>query len=273
MRVNITGIGIWTRGIRSWEEFLEVSKGTRGNADRSFETPSPDLIPARERRRAPLIVKLGVETLTQACTMAGLAQDAASSVFTSTLGDIGISDYICSTLTGENKLLSPTKFHNSVHNAPSGYWSISAGNQQPGSYVGGFLYSFPVALLEAVTMVVTEHEPVAVVATDVAHTNPFSDICQITESASIALMLEPDHTCSGWPAGFEVSRRNESRQAERWPAATPAAIQQLGESSPVARALAVLSVLASGDMRNITLPIDDHNCLHLAVEAPVENQA
>jgi len=52
-------------------------------------------------------------------------------------------------LAGENKALSPTKFHNSVHNAAAGYWTISTGCMQAANSVAGFDNSVSLTLLEA----------------------------------------------------------------------------------------------------------------------------
>ena len=52
-------------------------------------------------------------------------------MFASTYGDLAITDYMCSTLAKAPMTLSPTRFHNSVHNAAAGYWSIATACRQP----------------------------------------------------------------------------------------------------------------------------------------------
>ena len=46
-------------------------------------------------------------------------------VFTSSSGDGDNVHEICETLAAADRQVSPTRFHNSVHNAPAGYWSIA----------------------------------------------------------------------------------------------------------------------------------------------------
>ena len=45
--------------------------------------------------------------------------------------------------------VSPTRFHNSVHNAAAGYWTIGAGAMQPATAISAFDASFAQGLLEA----------------------------------------------------------------------------------------------------------------------------
>ncbi|MET0042628.1 MAG: beta-ketoacyl synthase chain length factor, partial [Candidatus Thiodiazotropha sp. 6PLUC3] len=59
------------------------------------------------------------------------------SVFSSSEGDLDIIDQICLALSQEDRPVSPTQFHNSVHNAPAGYWSIGSGSHQGSTSLGG----------------------------------------------------------------------------------------------------------------------------------------
>ena len=84
------------------------------------------LAPA-ERRRAPDTVALALEVAAAAVAASGRDAAELPCVFASAHGDLGINDYMCSTLASDPKLLSPIKFHNSVHNAAVGYWTIGTG--------------------------------------------------------------------------------------------------------------------------------------------------
>ena len=46
-----------------------------------------------------------------------------------------------------NGTISPTQFHNSVHNAAAGYWHIAAGSAAPSLSVGGHDGAFAAGLL------------------------------------------------------------------------------------------------------------------------------
>ncbi len=127
MRVSIAGIGAWGAGFSDWDELIALLDGASLAEDATVARPAPACIPPRERRRAPLSVKLAVAVAEQACDRAGVAPADTVAVFASGMGDMDITDYMCRTLASDTPLVSPTKFHNSVHNAPVGYWTISQG--------------------------------------------------------------------------------------------------------------------------------------------------
>ncbi len=192
MRFFITGVGLWARGLTSFAAFKNAADcGFSGIEDAAFEQPRPSCIPARERRRAGLLINLAVEVAHQACEQAGVDKAVASSVFSSSMGDTIITDYICRKLAGKERLLSPAKFTSSVHNAASGYWAISAGCRAPSTFVGGFdANSFGVGLLEAVSQAVGSGGPVLFVAYDVETSPPFADVREIGETLGVGLVIE-----------------------------------------------------------------------------------
>ncbi len=71
-----------------------------------------------------------------------LRAGATRSVFASANGDGAVVTAIVAALSGADPLVSPTQFHNSVHNAPAGYWSIGARSTRPTSSLGAHDASF-----------------------------------------------------------------------------------------------------------------------------------
>ena len=190
MIVQLAGIGIWTKGLTHFSTLLNDT-GIDPHAE--YMVPAPATIPARERRRAGHFISLAVEVAHQACDMAEVDKTTIPSVFASALGDTDISDYMCRKLTQPEKLLSPTQFHNSVHNAASGYWSISAQNRAPSTFVSGFDRSFGAGLLEAASQVVAFDAPVLMVGYDLATSSPFHEMLPIDAAMGVALVLMPEH--------------------------------------------------------------------------------
>ncbi len=192
MIVQLAGIGIWTKGLTHFSTLLNGS-GIDPHAE--YTIPAPASIPARERRRAGHFISLAVEVAHQACDMAAVDKTTIPSVFASALGDTDISDYMCRKLAQPEKLLSPTQFHNSVHNAASGYWSISAQNRAPSTFVSGFDRSFGAGLLEAASQIVAFEAPVLLVGYDIATSSPFHEMLPIDAAMGVALVLVPEqHT-------------------------------------------------------------------------------
>ena len=192
MNIEFIGAGIWAPGLHSYSDFVAAMDNNFSVLESSvFENPKPSAIPAKERRRSGLIINLAVEVAHQACAHAKIDPSTTPSVFTSAIGDTQVTDYMCHKLTQVEKMLSPTKFHNSVHNAPSGYWSISADNRAPSTFVSSFLESFGASLLEAASQADTYQHPILLVSYDIHNTPPFHDIAAVTNSMGIAFVIQP----------------------------------------------------------------------------------
>jgi beta-ketoacyl synthase-like protein len=107
------------------------------------------LLPAALRRRTGLTTKMAVTAAAQACTQAQVDTTDLASVFASVGGEIQVTDALCRTLPDMDALLSPTQFHNSVHNTTAGYWSILNHCQAPTTAIAAGDDTFAMGLLEA----------------------------------------------------------------------------------------------------------------------------
>jgi len=256
MKIGIEGIGLWGQGLTGWPEFQAgLDNGFAQQVDKP-PAPTPAGIPARERRRAPLSVKLAIECINQAASMAGLPEQDMCSVFASAMGDSHITDYVCKTLADNNRALSPTKFHNSVNNAASGYWSISTGNRLPSSFISGFRNSFPVALLEAAALAISEDRPTALAIYDVAFGNPLFDICPSGEDFAAAFVLTPTPDSARWILELEVEQF--ATDAPKSP--TPF-VQERMHKNPSASALTLCEMLGRAKPDSISWPLGTRTSL------------
>ncbi len=145
---TIEGIGYWGNGLPSWDAAREHVRSGALPQDPSTR-PSPQLLAPNERRRAPETVAVALEVALAACTAAGRDPKTMPSVFASTHGDLAITDYMCTTLAESPHAISPTRFHNSVHNAAAGYWTIGAGCMQATTALSASDATFAEGLLEA----------------------------------------------------------------------------------------------------------------------------
>lgn len=244
LRVAITGVGLWTRGLTSFAEFGAARSLGFADLDASeFQVPRPASLPARERRRAGLMISLGVEVAHQACEVAGVPKDAVPSVFASALGDTAVTEYMCRRLAQPAKVLSPTRFHNSVHNAASGYWTISARNRSPSTFVGAFLESFGAGLLETASQSVAARGPVLFVACDIATKPPLTAVADVRQTLGAAFVLEP----AGVVARDRPCLRAEIRFRTGGLRTTPppAGLDWLGQANPMGCALTLADRLAA----------------------------
>lgn len=188
LSATIEGIGYWSRGLPSWEAARDyVRDGTLPEA--VPPRPSPQLLAPNERRRAPETVAVALEVALAACAAAGREPATLPSVFASAHGDLAITDYMCATLAVEPATISPTRFHNSVHNAAAGYWTIGAGCMQAATAISAFDTSFAQGLIEALTQLGDGSEAVLLVAYDSEAVGPLASVSRSAGLLGGALVL------------------------------------------------------------------------------------
>lgn len=186
---DVLGAGVSAPGLPDWAALEAAFSGQGPEAERS--APPSGLLSARERRRAPAAVKLSFAAAEEACAMAGLQPAEPIAIFSSGMGDLDITDYMCRTLTDRPELLSPTRFHNSVHNAASGYWSIGAGATGDVTAISGWRDSATVGLVDAVSRLSKDSDQaiLLVVYDDIAH-EAMRDLWPSEQSFCGALILQ-----------------------------------------------------------------------------------
>jgi Beta-ketoacyl synthase, N-terminal domain len=193
LRVHVDGVGLWAA---HWLHFDALRAQLAGRAIPPAEhaRPAAERLPANERRRAPESVLLAIEVAGQAIDMSGADQTQLACVFASAHGDHVITDYMCTTLARAPTELSPTRFHNSVHNAPVGYWTIAIGCHAPSTAICSGHTSFCGALLEAATQVEADRRPVLLVCSDIAGTGALNELTDCRQSFGCALVLSPQQS-------------------------------------------------------------------------------
>lgn len=191
LTATIEGIGFWSTGLPSWQAACEfVADGVR--PDNAPSRPSPQLLAPNERRRAPESVAVALDVALAACAAAGRDPQTLPSVFASMHGDLAITDYMCAILPIDPTAISPTKFHNSVHNAAAGYWTIGAGCVQPTTAVSSFDATFAQGLLEALVQLHAGAPAVLLVAYDAPSAGPLAAVSRSTGLLGGALVLSSE---------------------------------------------------------------------------------
>lgn len=189
--VNVAGIAFWAPRLPGWDVARAVIRGDTAPPEATMARPVPALLAPAERRRAPDTVAVALEVAVKACEASGFAPAELASVFASTHGDMAISDYMCATLASTPTLISPIKFHNSVHNAAAGYWSIGARNQASYTAISAYEHTFGTGLLEAATQVACEGKPVLFVAFDIEAKGALATVVPSRGVVGAALVLAP----------------------------------------------------------------------------------
>ena len=190
--VFINGISFWAPQLPGWDVAAAVLRGSARVPSIAQRRPSPELLPPAERRRAPDTVAVAAEVAMRACTAAAVDPASLASVFSSVHGDLAITDYMCETLARTPLLISPTRFHNSVHNAAAGYWCIATGCHAPYIMVSAFGHSFGTGLLEALAQVASDGVPVLYVAYDIEACGPLATIAPSRGLLGVGVVLAPE---------------------------------------------------------------------------------
>jgi len=264
MTVVVQGIAFWASRLPGWELAREVILGRQPAPATASPRPAPGLLAPTERRRAPDTVALALEVASRACAAAGVAAHELPSVFASTHGDLAISDYMCATLVSTPTLISPIKFHNSVHNAAAGYWSIGTGSHASYTALSAYHYTFAAGLLEAVTQVLCDERTVLYVAFDVEAKGPLATVSPSSGLLGTALVLAP----AQYPGSHRLSLAQDVSDAPqlthaRSPAAAVVAQNVLANCLPLFEALALGS---DAPATPTVLPLSQRSVLRVAVE-------
>jgi len=189
LRVWVEGIGLWSPSLSDFAALTEVPGGSTPTPPPA--RPAAGMLSPNERRRAPESVLLAVEVAGQAVAMSGRKATDLACVFASAHGDQPITDYMCATLAQVPAELSPMRFHNSVHNAAVGYWTMASGCHAPSTALAAQHASFGAGLLEAASQVLADQRAVLLVCGDTAGSGPLGELTRCEQSFAAALVLAP----------------------------------------------------------------------------------
>ena len=264
----IEGIALWAPRLPDWATARAVLS-QRAPAPAATARPTPAMLPANERRRASDTVALALEAATRACESAGRDPSTLASVFSCTHGDLVISDYMCRTLAEAPETISPTRFHNSVHNAPSGYWSIGTQCRAASTALTAWHYTFGAGLLEALVQTACSGQPVLYVAYDIEARPPMAPQSPSRGLLAAALVLAS--------AASPHSRHRLEWQVQVADASTATRMQSINrplvEGNAMRTCLPLYEALATGDQRPLRIALAAHQVLDLQLTPCPEPRA
>ncbi|MGD7126591.1 beta-ketoacyl synthase chain length factor, partial [Ralstonia pseudosolanacearum] len=220
---------------------------------------------AQDRAAGALLVALAVGL--EAVAASGRDAATLATVFAASGGDSQNCHAICETLAGEDRQLSPTRFHNSVHNAPAGYWSIATRAMAPSNVLCAYDGSFVAGLLESLCQVTVDAVPTLLIAFDTDYPEPLRAVRPIPDAFGVALVLAPE-------AGPHTLARIDARltDAPATPLASPE-FEPLRAGNPAARALPLLEALAARRPASVVLDYLPDTRLHVDIVMPTASGA
>jgi hypothetical protein len=277
LAAQIEGIGLLGPGLDGWTGSVALLEGRSPYIPQPTVLQIPNGLPPAERRRTGRMVNLALGAGLQAISRAKVDPTTRPSVFASSGGDGQNCHEICEALSKDERMISPTRFHNSVHNAAAGYWSIATGSKAGSNALCAFDVTFAAGLLEAVTQVVVDQTRVLLVAYDAQYPPPLFAKRPIPEAFGVAFVLAPSSRDTRAAADMDaqqVSRAGGGSLARLTVRLTDSpgdrmsspAFEALRASIPAARSLPLLRQIATREPGLVNIEYLDGRCLAVEVD-------
>ncbi len=225
-------------GLSGWGQARAVLRELEPYVGQRTVIPASTSLPAAERRRAVRVVNLALAAAHEATVGVALDPKTLPTVFASSGGDSSNCHELLQTLATAERQVSPTRFHNSVHNVAAGYWSIATADTAPYTLVSAYDGSFAAGLIEAMSVVASSGSKVMLVAYDLDYPSPLREKRPIKDAFAVALLLRPA-TGAGGLGSICCSFSDESAQPMR-----RSELETLRLAAPAARALPMLELVA-----------------------------
>lgn len=262
MRVFVEGVGLRGPGLNGWQASCPILANHQKYTPAPPVLPSSELLPPAERRRTVPTVKLALAVGTEATMHAKCDPAVTASVFSSSCGDGETIHQIFEALASPEREVSPTRFHNSVHNAPAGYWSIATQSREPSTSLCCYDASFSAGLLEAAVQATIDARTVILIVYDLPYPEPLHATRPIGATFGTALVLTPQASERSL-ARLDIQL---TRGAGSLTAMSDPALEQLRTGNPAARSLPLLSLLARREAGTVALQYVAGNRIDAALE-------
>jgi hypothetical protein len=270
MTIHVTGIGVSAPGLADWPITRAVLRGEAVYVHSDWRAGSRSPLIGPERRRATAVTSLALEAAMEAAGP-DRAQWDIPSVFASSGGEVDVCDRIFAQLAQPERAVSPTQFHNSVHNAASGYWSIAAGSHRPATSIACFDDSFAAGLVEAAALLTVEPGELLLVAYDQPPPFPIAPFRPLSGPFAVGLRLTSNAAAAPALASLQIGYV-EARGA--LPASMSiASLEAMRAGNPAARSLPLLAAIACEQPALIHLNCAGPGLLRVAVSSKPWNAA
>jgi hypothetical protein len=191
---------------------------------------------------------------------AGADASTLATVFTASGADGHNCHALCEQLASDDRQISPTRFHNSVHNAAAGYWGIATGSMAPCQVISAFDASFGAGLLDALAQVVCEDRSVLLIAYDSEYPEPLHAQRSIPDCGGVALLLGVRRSATSL-ASIRVAPSMGTTDVLAAPG-----LEALRRQIPALRALPLLQRLANAQAGTVCLDCLPPMHLTLAIQ-------
>jgi len=262
LSIYLKAVGLLAPGMPSWDAARSILQRPDAYVQTPIKRQLASILPPNENRRTAKVTQMALYAAQQIAAQYPTA--ACQHIFACCNGDMTTFDQISRSLAQPNRPVSPTRFHNSVHNAAAGYWSIATHSQAPSTSISAGEDSFAVGLLEAVVQALAEQQDSLLVAYDEPTTLPMSAWSAITQPFACALLFssQPDEALAHCTLAFD-SAKKPSTLAQ-------AALENLRLSNPQAKALPLLCALVQSVPQSVVLAhFDRRLCIQVQPMASI----
>ena len=252
MEVSLRGISAYAWAAPDWSAMRKLIRDAQAQPPSTAsattenvakpEKYQPASLPRNERRRATEITRLSFRVIEALTENIDVDITQLNAVFASAGGDYDVVHKISTALASTDDKISPTDFHNSVHNAPAGYWSIASQCHGTSTSLSAGDQTFAHGLLEAVMLTESQAQDTLLVAYDTVPPMPLRRARPIAMPFAVALLLAKE------PKPDDIARLSLTMQSQASSAQMPedsALIQQLAQGNPIGRSMPLLRALAT----------------------------
>ena len=247
MRIAIEAVAVLAPGLPDWDGAQDVLAGREPFHAAPLAPCAPASLSPVERRRSSPTVRLAMAAAEQALQRTAIAPRDMALVFASQEAEGLITHQLCEALAGSREV-SPTQFHNSVHNAPSGYYSIAMKATLGATSICRGPWTFAAGLVGAAVQALCDDVPVLFVCYDSPLPAPLSESMPVVEPTAIALVIAP-RAAAATLASWELALL-PAEGLVPWPAWMP----DTWQTNSSARGFGALATLC-GAGRDAVLPL------------------
>ncbi|NIM43490.1 MAG: 3-oxoacyl-ACP synthase [Hydrogenophaga sp.] len=239
------GLAVIAPGLPDWAQAAPVLRGEQAWVQAPSVLPPAEALPAAERRRASRTVRVAL-ALGLGALKGHDASDIAT-VFTSSGADGHNCHALCEQLAGEDRAISPTRFHNSVHNAAAGYWGIATRSMAPSQVLCAHDASFGAGWIDALGQLACDGGELLLVAYDSEYPEPLHSCRPMPDAAGVAFWLGRE------PRGHSLGTLRTAVVPDAPEAMSQAPLDALRTDFPALRCLPLLERIARRDERPVVI--------------------
>lgn len=260
MKFFIEAVNLLGPGLNGWQQSMPVLREEVELTSLTMAPVEVHHLPANERRRMTATLKLSLAVLEEFIHTESFNSTQTATVFASSCGDIEIACNICQALTQPDRPVSPTQFHNSVHNAAAGYWSIALKSNKPSTSISAYDSTFAAGLLEVATLALTEQRQALLVAYDQVPVAPVGLVRKVTWPFATALLVSAEKTTRSL---CEVSLHLHTGLQDT--VLKNKVLESIRISNPAARSLPLLKAIADKASLELSLAYLDDSHVQLDI--------